>query len=352
MSNNKKGYSPFSSPPTDKRYQVFISSTYADLKEERRAVIQTVIESDCIPAGMELFPAADEEQLAFIKRVIDYCDYYLLIIGGRYGSISESGISYTEQEYDYAVSRGLTVIALLHENPEEIILGKSEKDPALRQKLQTFREKVSKDRLVKFWKTGEELRSLVALSLSSAIKNSPAVGWIRANRAAGADVLNEINELRKRNVQLEAELADLAPFPALDDLAGLDELVKISGQYFDRYYSRTQSWGTETTWRKMFGHVSPYLVKYPNEETVKNVLATAVFKATGKDGSSPSIDDQQFQTVGVQLKALGLVKIEYSQSTAGVWGLYWSLTGAGERLMVEIRAVRTKATDVSEQSKD
>ena len=61
----------------DKRYQVFISSTYTDLKEERRAVIQTVIEADCIPAGMELFPAADEEQLTFIKRVIDDCDYYL-----------------------------------------------------------------------------------------------------------------------------------------------------------------------------------------------------------------------------------------------------------------------------------
>src|SRR5271157_912922 len=98
----------------DKRYQVFISSTYADLKEERRAVIQTVIESNCIPAGMELFPAADEQQLDFIKRVINDCDYYLLIIGGRYGSVDETGISYTEQEYDYAVSRGLWVIALLH----------------------------------------------------------------------------------------------------------------------------------------------------------------------------------------------------------------------------------------------
>jgi hypothetical protein len=65
----------------DKRYQVFISSTYADLKEERQHVIQTVIEANCIPAGMELFPAADEAQLAFIKRVIDDCDYYLLIIG-------------------------------------------------------------------------------------------------------------------------------------------------------------------------------------------------------------------------------------------------------------------------------
>jgi hypothetical protein len=161
----------------DKRYQVFISSTYADLQQERRAVIQTVIESSCIPAGMELFPAADEAQLTFIKRVIDDCDYYLLIIGGRYGSVNESGISYTEQEYDYAVARGLKVIALLHKNPEEIPLGKSEKDPVLRGMLQKFREKVSKGRLVKFWENAPELPGLVALSLAHVMRASPAVGW-------------------------------------------------------------------------------------------------------------------------------------------------------------------------------
>jgi len=127
----------------EKRYQVFVSSTYADLKEERQRVLQALMELDCIPAGMELFPAADQEQFEFIKRVIDDCDYYLLIVGGRYGSVTPQGISYTEQEYDYALSRGLKVVALLHENPELIPLGKSEQDPELRLRLQSFREKVA-----------------------------------------------------------------------------------------------------------------------------------------------------------------------------------------------------------------
>ena len=61
----------------DKRYQVFVSSTYADLKDERQKVIQALMEMDCIPAGMELFPAADDEQWNFIQRVIDDCDYYI-----------------------------------------------------------------------------------------------------------------------------------------------------------------------------------------------------------------------------------------------------------------------------------
>ena len=80
----------------DKRYQVFVSSTFADLQTERQRVIQALMEMDCIPSGMELFPAVDEEQWEFIRRIIDDCDYYLLIIGGRYGSTTPEGISYTE----------------------------------------------------------------------------------------------------------------------------------------------------------------------------------------------------------------------------------------------------------------
>ena len=144
----------------DIRYQVFVSSTYADLRSERQKVIQTLMEMDCIPAGMEIFPAADEEQWEFIKRVIDDCDYYLLIIGGRYGSTTSEGISYTEKEYDYAVeSAGLPVIALLHENPDEISLEKSDIDPDLRDRLTRFRNRVSENRLVKLWKSAvNELR--------------------------------------------------------------------------------------------------------------------------------------------------------------------------------------------------
>lgn len=71
----------------DKKYQVFVSSTYIDLVEERQEVMQALLELDCIPIGMELFPAADEEQWSLIKRLIDDCDYYILIVGGRYGSV-------------------------------------------------------------------------------------------------------------------------------------------------------------------------------------------------------------------------------------------------------------------------
>ncbi len=73
----------------DRRYQVFVSSTFEDLIEERREVTQALLELDCIPSGMELFPAADNDQWTLIKKVIDDCDYYVMISAGRYGSVGQ-----------------------------------------------------------------------------------------------------------------------------------------------------------------------------------------------------------------------------------------------------------------------
>ena len=83
-----------------KKYQIFISSTYTDLIDERKLIIDALLKMDFIPAGMEMFVASDTEQFKVITKVIDLCDYYLLIIGKRYGSINEeTQISYTELVY-------------------------------------------------------------------------------------------------------------------------------------------------------------------------------------------------------------------------------------------------------------
>lgn len=114
----------------DKRYQVFVSSTFEDLKDERQALLRAVLELNHIPAGMELFPAGDDEAWQLIKDVIDISDYYVLVIGGRYGSLDEEGISFTEKEYDYAISKRKPVVALLHNNPDNLPRGKTETNTA------------------------------------------------------------------------------------------------------------------------------------------------------------------------------------------------------------------------------
>lgn len=300
------------------------------------------MEMDCIPAGMELFPAADEEQWEFIKRVIDDCDYYLLIIGGRYGSTTSDGISYTEKEYDYAVENGIKVIALIHENPDEITVGKSDIEPELREKLQLFREKVSGNRLVKFWNKAEELPGLVALSMSKTIKMFPALGWVRASAASSEELLGELNELRKENSTLKSKISTLEIPEQLqvEGIAGLDEMFTINGTYYGSNNTK-YNWSSKLTWREIFSHISPYLIQHPNHDYVKEQLKATLIKRDNISIQSNSLDDQDFQTVSLQLKALGLININYSKTTAGGMSLFWRLTPKGEKLMMQERTVPT-----------
>ncbi|CCN71118.1 DUF4062 domain-containing protein [Vibrio nigripulchritudo] len=329
----------------EKRYQVFVSSTYADLKEERQHVIQALMEMDCIPAGMELFPAADEEQWEFIKKVIDDCDYYLLIIGGRYGSTTEDGISYTEKEFEYAVENGLKVVALIHGEPDDIPFGKSEKDEGLRNKLFSFRDKVMDGRLVKFWTAAKELPGLVALSMTKTIKMYPATGWVRTNNIANEDILVELNELRKENSTLQKAINDNKAQNALDvtDIADIDSEFTIHGKYKvyrSGFPTKNYTFESVISWKEMFSLLSPYLVDYYNESSVDGKLANCLLEREGKSGSSVSINDQEFKTIKIQLEAYGLIKTERLKTVKGHMATFWSLTEKGKKLMIESRLIR------------
>lgn len=290
-----------------KRYQVFVSSTYADLNEERVRVIQTIMELDCIPAGMEMFPAIDEEQFNFIKRVIDDCDYYILIIGGRYGTVSADGLSYTEKEYDYAIEKSIKIIAFIHSNPEEIPLGKSERDFHLREKLELFRQKVSTGRLIKFWHNTEELPGLVALSLSKTIKTYPAVGWIRANDVISTEIFQELNEQRKLNEELKEKVKNLSIHEdgkneELNNIAGLDDEFDIHGTHQNGSY---KVWKLKLKWKEIFALIAPYLIENPNDSIVKSKLSYDLHKLRKIESGdvhafSPEIDSQNFLTIKLE----------------------------------------------------
>jgi len=330
----------------DKRYQVFVSSTFTDLENERREIIQTLMEMDCIPAGMELFPAADEEQWEFIKRVIDDCDYYILIIGGRYGSIADDGLSYTEKEFDYAVSKGIKVIALLHDSPDELPGKHLEKDQTSIQKLQKFRDKVKDGRLVRHWNKPDQLSGAVSLSLNKTIKMYPAVGWVRANSTASPQLLAEINDLRKDNdglrVQLDESKTESTNITKTE-LADFDSKFMLIGTYYwsskHGQYSQdgTSNWNKTTTWAEIFTVVSPFLSTTKHESKVAEFISS-YFCDADRDKyyvSSEKLDIQVLFTLRIQLIALNLIAFEPTTSN-------WHLTDLGEKQMIKSRVIRNK----------
>jgi len=192
----------------DKKYQVFISSTYRDLIPEREKVRDVILSMYQFPIGMEMFSAADEEQWEIIKETIDSSDYYVLIIGKRYGSViedgSDKGISYTEKEYRYAQSIGLPILAYI-KNDEAITADNVDDDAKKLRKLQSFRADVTKGREVKWFSTIDQLGTEVTLSLHKEMDRKKRPGWIRSDAVDIEKSLSEIVELSKQNRELQEE---------------------------------------------------------------------------------------------------------------------------------------------------
>jgi len=328
----------------DKRYQVFISSTFADLKEERGKVQQAVMELDCIPAGMELFPAIDQEQFEFIKKVIDDCDYYLLIIGGRYGSVSDEGVSYTEMEYHYAVSKGIKVIALLHEDPSTLPVKKSEMDFEARQKLSAFRDIAANGRLVRFWTEANQLPGLTLSSLVKTMRAYPAVGWVRGNSVADPELYKELAALRKENQELRAVAATQPVVMDLSGLAGFQDEVEVHGNGKSPKNGSyiTLTWQAVVTWGELFGFVGAELLSPQGDLALRRSTAQWLKNKSNRANDSLSKNDllnEDYQTMKIQFRALGLI-----ESDGDLLEEVWHLTKAGEREMISLRVVRKTST--------
>lgn len=196
-----------------KKLQVFISSTYLDLKEERQAAVQAILTCGHIPAGMELFTAGDESQMDVIKRWIEESDVYLLILGGRYGSVEpKTGKSYTHLEYEYAVELGKPLFAVVVNDKalDEKIKEKGrqvleEKHP---KELQSFRSLVL-TKMVKFYSDERDIKLAIHETMSEFERRDSLVGWIPGDQEVDTDNLAaEMARLTKENSSLRTQLAN------------------------------------------------------------------------------------------------------------------------------------------------
>ena len=215
------------------KYQIFISSTYEDLKEERERVIKAILEMGHIPVGMEMFSAADESQWNIIKRRIEESDYYLVVVANRYGSTDDDGVSYTEKECDYAIGQGVPAIGFLLDGTAPWPTIRNDSDPIAKKSLENFKSKLSK-RLVKFWKAKEDLATSIVLALTPLMTEQPRPGWVRGSEVPSAAALNELSRLSGENAELRDRLAKL---DQEQDVTGVIDSLRrrtISGKFTDQ----------------------------------------------------------------------------------------------------------------------
>lgn len=112
--------------------------------------------------------------------MIDRSDYYVLIIGTRYGSETADGLSYTELEYEYAKENGVPILVFVSEDPESKP-SKFLETESKREKFEIFKKRAMSSSVVKFWRTAEDLSSSVIASLHSEVNVHPRFGLIRSD---------------------------------------------------------------------------------------------------------------------------------------------------------------------------
>jgi hypothetical protein len=199
--------------PQKKKLQIFISSTYSDMKEERQAAVEAILTAGHIPAGMELFAAGDESQMNVIKRWVDESDVYMLILGGRYGSIEpKSQKSYIQLEYEYAIEKEkpLFTVVIDEKYLEKKVkrFGSSVIEKDHPDKMREFRALVL-SRMVRFWNDPREIKLSIFETLADFTNRPDLPGWVKGNETLNSDMIaEEIAQLVKENKELREKITN------------------------------------------------------------------------------------------------------------------------------------------------
>lgn len=327
----------------EKIFHVFVSSTYVDLIDERKRVSEAVAKAGYVAEGMEIFPASSQKQMDFIERVIDRCDYYILILAGKYGSLSDDGQSYTEKEFHYAKSKGIPILTFMRKDIEELPSKYVEKVNAVQGKLETFKNTLKSDSIVDFWDKPDELAMKALAALSQARVSHQGVGWIRADRAAGEDILNEINDLRKTNYDLQTKLSSQKPSPIFDDLnlADLDEKFEFRVTTHRPGYAASDKRFFSLSWRVILASIG---FKYRTPSNT-NGLRSGLSRAIRDVNILPS--DMTFQIemadqerILMQMEALGMMDANTLKLKRGGSAIFHKLSAKGLATMLRENAVK------------
>ncbi|MEK6258505.1 MAG: DUF4062 domain-containing protein [Planctomycetota bacterium] len=135
------------------KYQVFVSSTFRDLKEHRASAMKAIVSAGHMATCLENWGLSHEDQLEVISRAVQDCQFYLIVLGHTYGSIPRGKRkSYTEIELDIAERQGKPILSMVL---NELLVKKQRKKLSPTDPVQK-REIDNDDR---YWKLRERLCS-------------------------------------------------------------------------------------------------------------------------------------------------------------------------------------------------
>lgn len=321
------------------KYQIFISSTYEDLKPERDQVIKAILEMGHIPVGMEMFSAADDQQWDIIRKQINESDYYVVLVAHRYGSM-DGNVSYTEKEYDYAVTQKLPVLGFILDPDVEWPADWIENNKDIKKRLDNFRAKVS-SRMVSFWKGGDDVYGKCSIALVKAFSAHPREGWVRASLANTAEMSEEITRLSRDNRVLREEVEQRRFSEIEQNVTKVDEIIdamRLNDRTLFVWEQGAKDWGDEiaSTLLEIFEAVAPDLLDEASNKTMANSLGLVCGKKMPRSNQF-AVPNNFIKSYLADFASLDLIGTSTKRHSVNDTKSYWTLTEFGKQVHGRIR---------------
>jgi tetratricopeptide (TPR) repeat protein len=156
--------------------KVMISSTFRDLEQERDTVRAIIGDHQMVPLVMERKTSVpDRDILANSRKMVDDADVYVLLIGNVYygqvltdAGLNPKNLSVTECEFEWATTRGIPIFRFLQDDGAHPNIAARDLPEmgAGADRLAAFRARVSDGALAPRFTTLDELKTIVARSLT------------------------------------------------------------------------------------------------------------------------------------------------------------------------------------------
>lgn len=341
------------STESSKKYQVFVSATCEDLRDERQRLAEALLAAGCIPVGLDLCPhEAGAEQFNLAKALIDESDYYIILVGGRYGSLAPTGISYTHREFTYAQTKRKPMASLIHEHPESLPTDKRERTAEGMARLRDFKDLVARGTLARPWNQLDDLRSGAQRLVAQLAKTHPAPGWVRGSQVADLNVARENQDLRRQLDDLRRELDQLTNGRSVrpEVLARGSDFATVAyncNVYIKGNCIVSQS-RTQLTWDTIFATLAPTMMNEVTEDQMRQALAARIADNALKDVADQHrgahavrdivISPVTFNIIKMHFRAMGYIRKGLTMGPGNQ--PTWQITPQGDQYMVGLLAVR------------
>lgn len=213
--------------------------------------------------------------------------------------------------------------------------------------------------MCRFWTSPADLGSQVSRSLIKLIKSNPAIGWVRGDQVPDEGVVEEMLALRRRIEELEQEIQSAR----VTEPEGAADLAKGTEEFIITYTfiaSPTQ-WehngvkyeaNISVAWDDIFFTLSPYMIDEAKDSTLIQALNSMIKEYSAEQHGHNNdlkglnlldfrISADDYQTIKVQLRALGLITKNSRNRSVKDTATYWTLTPYGDTVMTQLRAIRS-----------